>query len=110
MLETKQRFGFSVAVLLSPESSEREAPVMPDDCGGAEADDLSLLLQAPAKIHVVAGLAIFRIEAADLLESPFVKGHVAAGDVLGDQVGKEHVVRTTGRGGDAGLNPVLGGR
>ena len=83
---------------------------MPDNCGGAEADDLSLLLQTPAEVHVIARLAIFRVETAYPLKCPFVEGHVAAGNVLGDEVGKEHMVRTSRRRGDTGLNPIFGRR
>ena len=49
-------------------------------------------------------------KSADLLERPFVKSHVAAGNVLGNDIGQEHVVWSSGRRGDAGLDPVLGGR
>ena len=80
---------------------------MPDDRGRTEGDHVAGLLQAPAKIDVVAGLVIFEIEAADVFEGPAIEGHVTAGNVLGDGVGEQHVARSARRGGDAGLDPVL---
>ena len=51
-----------------------------------------------------------RVEAADRLEARLPEGHVAAGDVLGDLVGQQHVDRPAGRVGDAlGGRPSSGG-
>ena len=80
---------------------------MPDDSRGTEGDDLSLLLQSPAEIHVVSGFAVFGIEAADLFKGPFEKRHIAAGDVFGHHVGEQDVAGSAGRGRHTGLNPVL---
>ena len=53
------------------------------------------LLEAPAEIHIVTGLAVFVVEPSDLIECPAVKSHVAAWDVLGHDIGEEHMARTT---------------
>ena len=81
--------------------------MMPDDRGRTESDDVAFLLQAPAKIDVVACLAILGIEAADAIECPAIKGHVTPGNVLGHRIGQEHVARSAGRRGDAGLDPIF---
>ena len=67
---------------------------MPDESGRTEADLAVVLLQAPAYVHVVTRLAENGIEPADRLEGPFVKGHVAAGNVLGFPVCQHHVSRS----------------
>ena len=83
---------------------------MPDDRRWAECNDLALLLEAPAEVDVVAGLAVLGVEATDLVEGPAVESHVAAGDVLCHHVGEEHVAGAAGCGRHAGLLPVLGRR
>ena len=75
--------------------------------GRTEGDRVAGLLDAPAKIDVVAGLVIFGIEPADAFEGPAIPGHVTPGNVLGDCVREKHVARPARRGGDAGLHPVL---
>ena len=110
MPETKERFGFSVSLLLLSESGQRKAPVVPDDGRRTKADDLALLLQTPAEIHIIASLVVFRIKSTDFFESPFVEGHIAAGNVLRNDIGQEHMIGPTGRSSYAGLDPVLGGR
>jgi hypothetical protein len=80
---------------------------VPDDGRGAEGDDVARLLEAPAEVHVVAGLAVIGIEAADEIERPAMECHVAAGDVLGHHVGEQHVARSARCGSDARLDPVL---
>ena len=107
MLETQHRFRFAVTFLLFAKGVERETPMMPDDRGRTEGDVVACLLHAPAKIDVVAGLAIFRIEAADAFESPAIPGHVTTGNMFRDGVGEENVARPARRGGDAGLHPIF---
>ena len=60
--------------------------MMPDDRSGTKSDDAAGLLQAPAKVDIVASLVILRIKAADLFEGPTTKGHVTAWNVFGDRV------------------------
>ena len=57
--------------------------MMPDDGRRVEGDPQAAILQPPANVYVVARRAEDRIESADRLERRPVKGHVAAGDVLG---------------------------
>ena len=70
MFEPQQRFRFAVAVLLFQESAKSETPIVPDDRGGTECNDPTSLLDSPAEIDVVPGLAIFGIEAAGAFECP----------------------------------------
>ena len=81
--------------------------MMPDNGGGTESDDATGLLQAPAKIDIVAGLVIFGIEAADVFERPSVERHVTTGNVFGDRVGEQNMTRSARRCGDTGLDPIL---
>src|SRR5574338_1281637 len=83
---------------------------MPDDRGWAERDNSASLLNAPAEIDVVAGLAIFGIEPAYTFEGPTVKSHITTGNMLGDGVREQHMIRPARRGSDARLDPVLCGR
>src|SRR5205085_6994242 len=110
MLEAKKRFCLAVAFLLFAKRAQSETTVMPDDGRGTEGDLVSGLLDAPAKIDVVAGLVILGIEAADTFKDPAIPRHVAAGDVLGHGVGKEHMTRPAGSGRDTRLHPILRGR
>src|SRR4051812_13442656 len=82
MLSDQERFRFSVALLLFEVIGDRRAPVMPDKSGGTESEAVFRLLQAPANVHIISGLAENRIEASDFLQSPFIKGHVAPRDML----------------------------
>ena len=92
----QHRLGLAVAALLAQVGPERRTPVMPDERRRAEADAVAAFLQAPANVHVVAGAMENGIEAADLHQGPFVKGHVAAGNVFGLTVG-QHDVRGSAR-------------
>ena len=80
---------------------------MPDNGGGAEGNHTAALLQAPAEVHIVTGLAVFGVEAADLIEGPAVKSHVAAGNVFRDDIGEKHVVRSARSRRHARLNPIF---
>src|SRR6476620_2109566 len=84
--------------------------MMPDDRGWTESDDVALLLEAPAKIDVVACLAIFDVEAADGIEGPRIKGHVTSRNVRGNSMAGKNVARSARRLGHAGLNSVFGRR
>src|SRR5678815_1230002 len=81
--------------------------MMPDDRGWTKCDDMAFLLQAPAKIDVVAGLAIFDIETANRVERPAIEGHVTTWNVLRYRVGEEYVARAARCRRDAGLDPVF---
>ena len=80
---------------------------MPDDRGRAEGDHAAALLQTPAEVHIITRLAVFRIEAAHLIKRPAVECHVAAGNVLGHDIGEQHMARTPGSRSHAGLDPVF---
>ena len=107
MLEAEERLGLAVPFLLFAKCAQGEPPMMPDDGGRAEGDRVSGLLDAPAKIDVVTGLVIFGVEPTDVFEGPPIPGHVTTGNVFGHGVGEQDVARPAGRGGDAGLHPVL---
>src|SRR4051794_28207968 len=80
---------------------------MPHDRRRAERNGVARLLDAPAKIDVVARLMVFRIEPADVFKRPAIPGHVTAGDMLGYSVGEKHMARPPGCRRDTGLDPVL---
>ena len=107
MFKAQQGFRFAVAVLLFQKSAERKPSIMPDDRGRTERYYPSSLLNSPAEIHVVAGLAIFGIEPAYTFESPTVKRHVTTGNMLGDGIRKQNMVWSTRRRSNARLNPIL---
>ncbi len=73
------------------------AAIVPDLGRGGEADRIAEILQSPDDVDIVAGLAILRIKAVDLLECPGVEGHVAAGHMLGCAVIDHDVRRPAGR-------------
>ena len=60
---------------------------MPNDGGRTESNYAAGLLESPAKINIVTGFVLFRVEAADIFKGPSIKRHVTARDVLGDCVG-----------------------
>ena len=110
VLETQKRFRFAVTFLLFQESAQGKAAIVPDQRRGAEPDDTAGLLQTPAEIHIVPGLVIFRVKAADAFKRPAIKSHVTAGNMFCDGIGEEHVTGTTRGRGHAGLDPILRGR
>ena len=69
---------------------------MPHKTRGAEPDQVSRLLQAPAQIHIVARFAKNGVKAIDIHEGPFVKSHIAARNVFGLSIGEHDMSRTTG--------------
>ena len=107
MFKAQQGFRFAIAVLLFQKSAQRKPSIMPDDSGRTERDYPSSLLNSPAEIHVVAGLAIFGIEPAYTFEGPTVKRHVTTGNMLGHCIGKQNMVWSAGRRSNARLNPIL---
>ena len=107
MLKTQQRFRFAVAILLFQKSPESESAMMPHDCGRAESNDATSLLQSPAKIDIVTGLVVLGIEAANVFKCPPVKRHVTTRNVFGDYVCEQNVAGTARRCCHAGLDPIL---
>src|SRR4029450_7162349 len=89
MFETEQRFRFAIAVLLFQKSSQRKTAMVPHDSGRTERNHTTGLLKPPAKIDVIAGLMIFRIEAADALKRPPLERHVATWNGFGNRVGQQ---------------------
>src|SRR5438132_228748 len=83
MLETQQRFGFAITFLLFAKRAQGKTTMVPDDGGRAECDYAAGLLQPPAKIYVITRRVIFRIEPADIVESPPPKRHVTTRNVFG---------------------------
>ena len=82
---------------------------MPDERPRREGDQEPLVLEPPADVHVVAGLAELGIEPVDRLEDLAAEGHVAAGDMLGDLVAHQDVRRLPRCGRHArGQPPVFG--
>jgi hypothetical protein len=65
MLKIEQGFGFAIAFLLLDVIADCVAPKMPNHCSRAEADLVSLVLESPTDIDVVAGGAEQRIESID---------------------------------------------
>ena len=110
VLEAQQRLGLAVAFLLFAEGREREAPIVPHNRARRKRDFAARSLQAPAEVHVVARLAIFRVESADRVKRPAPERHIAAGHMLRDKIREEHVARPAGARRDRGLHPVHRGR
>src|SRR6266498_5673338 len=82
VLEAQQRLGLAVASLL-PQVGARVLPaVVPDERARGEGDPVARLLQPPAHVDVVAGLAVLRVEAVDRFQRLAPERHVAARDVL----------------------------
>src|SRR2546430_17602203 len=107
MFKTQQRFRFAVAILLSQKGAKREPSIMPHDRSWTEGNDPSGLLNSPAEINVITGLAIFGIEAGHTFKRPAVKGHVTTGNVLGHRIGKLNVIWPARRRIEPRLYPIL---
>src|SRR5438552_15712951 len=103
MFESEERFGFSITILLSQKGAQSKAAMMPHDSGRVEGNDASGLLQAPAKIDIIAGGVVLDVETADLFKRPPVEGHVTARDMLRDGVGEQNMSWTIRRRRDIGL-------
>ncbi len=87
-------------------SAQSKAAMMPHDGGRVESNDAPGLLQAPAKIDIVASGVILDIEAADLFKGPPVEGHVTPGNVLCDGVGEQNMARPARGSSNTGLHPI----
>src|SRR5690348_429067 len=97
MFSHQESFRFSITVLLFQVITDCRTPEMPDKCGRAETNFMPGLLQAPAEVHVISCLHKDGIESSNLFQDGFIKGHVAARDVLGLAVGKHDSRWTAGR-------------
>src|SRR5438309_3626883 len=78
----QKRLGFSIALLLAQISTNGIAAMMPDHRRGIEPQRPTLLLQAPADIHVVTRDAKLRVKSANRLQTRPAERHVAAGNVF----------------------------
>ena len=110
VLGVEQGLGLAIAGLLPEVRTRVLAAVVPDERPRREGDQEPLVLEPPADVHIVAGLAKLGIEPVDRLEGLTAEGHVAAGDVLGDLVAHQDVRRLPRRGRDAGGQPAVLGR
>src|SRR5436189_4202033 len=68
MFEAQEGFGFAVAGLLAQVGGRRLPTMVPNERPRSEGNPVARLLQAPADIHVVARLAVLRVEAVDRLD------------------------------------------
>ena len=68
MLPHQQRLGFPIARLLFQVSPHRRAPIVPDKPGGTEPNLETVVLQAPANVHVVSRAAENRVKQPDPLQ------------------------------------------
>ena len=82
---------FPVPYLLTPERPDRPPVVVPDERRGRESDSLTLRLQPPADIDVVAGALVDGVETTDRQQRIAPERHVAARDVLRDPILEQHV-------------------
>jgi len=83
------------------------ATVMPDKTRVGKCDLAAALEQAPTNVHVVARGAKLRVKPVRLLERPFPKSHVAAGDVLRVAVVEHHVRRAAWRNRDTAGDGIV---
>ena len=93
MFAHQQRLGCSVTALLLEIRPNRRTAIVPNKRRWAESNFVPRLLQAPTNIHIVPGLAKDWIKATDRREGPFVKSHVAAGDMFGLSIREHHMRR-----------------
>ena len=111
VLGVQQGLGLAIAGLLLEVRTRVLAAMMPDERPRREGDQEPLMLETPADIHVVAGLAKLGIEPVDRLEDLAAKSHVAAGDMLGDLVAQQDMRRLARCGRHARGQPsVCGGQ
>src|SRR4029450_3211312 len=87
----EQRFRLAVPLLLLPIGSDRIAAMMPDHGCRAKANGPTLLLQAPAHIHVIASRTKLWIKPSNGLQGRFPKRHVTPWDMLCLRIGEEHM-------------------
>ena len=104
------RLALSVAELLPPVGPHRRPMVVPDERRRGEPDLGAHGLEPPADVDVVGRAAEDRVEPAEREERLPPEGHVAAGDMLGDDVVEHDVRRGAGRAGHALRQPRVVGR
>src|SRR5262245_20933016 len=93
MFADEKRLGFAITNLLPQISPDVGPPIVPDEPSVAETNFETGILQPPAKIHIISGLAENWIEHSALLECGLTNGHVATGNVLGLTIRQEHMSR-----------------
>src|SRR4029450_4316081 len=94
----EQCFRLAIPLLLFPIGPDSIAAMMPDHGGRAKANGPTLLLQAPAHIHVIASRTKLRIKPSNGLQGRFPKRHVTPWDMLCLRIRAEHVEGTAGGG------------
>src|SRR5215510_10189622 len=87
----EQRFRLAVPLLLFPVGPHSIAAMMPDHGCSAKANGPTLLLQAPAHIHVIAGRTKLWIKPPNSLQSRFAKRHVTPWNMLCLGIGEEYM-------------------
>src|SRR5687768_2725883 len=92
MAAGQQRLSFTVAILLLEVFCDSGAPVMPDKASRGKPEFVTALLHSPADIHIITSFAEDRVEPSIFFKHPFVKGHVAPGDMLRQTIG-DHDMR-----------------
>src|SRR5262249_14948387 len=102
VLEPQEALCMAVTFLLLEIGPDGLTPMMPDHRRRRKADLITGFLQTPAEVHIIACCPIFRVDPFDLLERRFKKGHVAAGNMLGDLIGDQHMSRLARRYRDPG--------
>src|SRR5215471_15092165 len=91
VLETQERLGLAIAGLLTQIGPRVLTSMMPDECARSESDPISCLLQPPAQIDVVTGLAVSRVETVELQQDFPSKRHITTGNVFRDLIAFQHV-------------------
>src|SRR5215467_6081963 len=110
MLRVDKGLRLTISLLLSTISRHCVAPKMPDNGGGAEADRVSGVLQAPADVDIIAGRAINRVKAPELQQCIAPEGHVAARNVLRNLVADQYMGRPAGCHRNRSRDEIILGR
>src|SRR6185503_15244466 len=76
------RFGVAITFLLPQVGANGRTAMMPHNSTRVINDLLFRDEQAPAKINIVTGSAVLRVEETHCIEGFFAEGHVAAGNML----------------------------
>src|SRR4029453_16804251 len=104
----EQRFRLAVPLLLFPIGPDSIAAMMPDHGCRAKANGPTLLLQAPAHIHVITSRTKLRIKPSNGLQGHFPKRHITPWDMLCFRIREEYVDGTTrGIRHTVGYQPVV---
>jgi hypothetical protein len=96
VLVDEQRFRLAITRLLSEVVRNGRTPVMPHKGGRCETDLPAAPLDAPTDVDIIPGLPEDHVEAPDVIQALFSKGHIATWDVLRETVGQHDVGRTPG--------------